>query len=290
MIDRGQRRRSLLGDEEAPMRLLLGVLLALVMPGCAGAQSSYPDKSIRIVVGFTPGSGTDIGARLLSQKLTEALGVSVWVENVPGAGGNIGVDRVAKAAPDGYTLLFSGNGALTISPGLYDRLPFDPVHDFAPISLVLAMPSILAVSNAVPAHSVGELVALARSQPGQLSYASPGMGTPQHIGGELFKAMAGINVVHVPYRGAVATDVMGGRVTMIFANAAALLPLVREGKLRGLAVTSAQRSRNIPELPTMAEAGFAGFEATSWFGLLAPAGTPATIVDKLNRETVKILD
>jgi tripartite-type tricarboxylate transporter receptor subunit TctC len=274
------------------MRMLLGALLALpglMLPGAATAQN-YPDKPIRVVVGFTAGSGTDVGARLLSQKLTEALGTSVWVENVPGAGGNIGVDRVAKAAPDGYTLLFSGNGALTVSPGLYAKLPFDPARDFAPISLVLAMPSILAVNTEVPAHSVEELVALARSQPGKLSYASPGMGTPQHIGGELFKAMAGINVVHVPYRGAVTTDVMGGRVTMIFGNAAVLLPLVREGRLRGLAVTSAQRSRNIPELPTMAEAGFPGFDASSWFGLLAPAGTPGTIVSKLNLETVKILE
>jgi tripartite-type tricarboxylate transporter receptor subunit TctC len=271
------------------LRRTVSALAMVLMAGSAGAQSSWPDRSIRVVVGFTPGSGTDVGGRIFAQKLSEALGVSVWVENVPGAGGNIGVDRVAKAAPDGYTLLFSGNGALTVSPGLYGKLPFDPERDFAPVSLVLAMPSILAVHNEVPAKSVQELVALARAQPGKLSFASPGMGTPQHIAGELFKSLAGVNNVHVPYRGAVITDVIGGRVTMIFGNTAALGPHVRDGKLRGLAVTSLQRSKNFPDLPSLAESGFPGFEATSWFGILAPAGTPPAIVRRLHAESVKIL-
>jgi len=214
----------------------------------------------------------------------------VTVDNVPGAGGTVGAARVAKSPPDGYTLQYGANGAMTIAPGLYSKLPYDPMRDFAPVSLLLAMPSIMAVNNDVPAKSFQELIALAKGQPGKLSYASPGAGTPQHIGVELLKIIAGLDITHVPYKGAVFTDVIGGRVTMTLQNAASILPVVRDGRLRGLAVSSLKRSPNIPEFPTIAESGFPGFEAVSWFGLLAPAGTPAPIVTRLHQETMKVLN
>ena len=200
----------------------------------------------------------------------------------------VGADRIAKAAPDGYTLGWIANGALTIAPALESKLPYDSARDFAPISQVLVMPSILAVNNDVPAKSFQELVALAKALPGKLSYATPGVGTPQHIGGELFRSLAGIEITHVPYRGAVLTDVIGGRIQMTFQNMGAILPAVREGKLRGLAVTSLKRSPVIPELPTIAESGYPNFEAISWFALLAPRGTPASILSRLHREVSKI--
>jgi tripartite-type tricarboxylate transporter receptor subunit TctC len=252
------------------------------------AESAYPERPVRIIVTFAPGSATDITARVVAQKLTEPLGVPVTIENIPGSGGVVGADRIAKAAPDGYTLGWIANGALTIAPALQSKLPYDSARDFAPISQVLVMPSILAVNNDVPAKSFQELVALAKALPGKLSYATPGVGTPQHIGGELFRSLAGIEITHVPYRGAVLTDVIGGRIQMTFQNMGAILPAVREGKLRGLAVTSLKRSPVIPELPTIAESGYPNFEAISWFALLAPRGTPASILSRLHREVSKI--
>lgn len=264
------------------------VALALFAGGHAHAQS-YPDRAIRILVGFTPGSATDISARMFAQKLGEAWSVPVTVENLPGAGGSVGGERVGKSAPDGYTLYWGANGALTINPSLQTNPTFEPLRDLSPIARLLVMPSILAVNNDVPAKSVAELVALAKAQPGKLSYASPGAGTPQHIAGEVLKSQLGLDIVHVPYRGANFTDVIGGRVTMTFQNAGAILPIVREGKLRGLAVTSLWRSPNMPEFPTMIEAGVPDFEVISWFGLLAPVGTPAPIIAKLHQEAVKIV-
>jgi tripartite-type tricarboxylate transporter receptor subunit TctC len=252
-------------------------------------SSAYPSKPIRLIVGFTPGSATDITARMFAQKFTEAWGMAVAVENIPGAGGTVGSARVAKAAPDGYTLSYAGNGAITIAPSLYSKLGYDPTRDFVPISMILTMPSILAVNNDVPAKSFQELMALAKAQPGKLSYASPGVATPQHVAGELLKMLAGVDITHVPYKGAMFTDVIGGRVTMTLQNAGAILPTVRDGKLRGLAVTSLKRSPNMPEYPTIAESGFPGFEAVSWFALFAPPGTPAPIAAKVRQETLKIL-
>jgi len=275
----------------ACITLISGLSLAL-FSFAAHAQadpSAYPNKPVRIIVGFTPGSATDVTARIFALKFSEMWGVVVAVDNIPGAGGTVGAARAAKAPPDGYTLKYGANGAMTIAPSLYAKLAYDPARDFTPISLVLAMPSIVAVNNDVPAKSFQELIALARAQPGKLSYASPGAGTPQHIGGELLKILAGVDITHVPYKGAIFTDVIGGRVTMTLQNAAAILPTVRDGRLRGLAVSSLKRSPNIPEFPTIAESGFPGFEAVSWFGLLAPAGTPAAIVNKLHQETVKVL-
>jgi tripartite-type tricarboxylate transporter receptor subunit TctC len=213
--------------------------------------------------------------------------VPVTVENVPGAGGSVAGDRVAKAAPDGTTFYWGASGALTINPTLQANPTYDVQRDLAPVVRLLTMASILAVNNDVPAKSLGELFALAKQQPGKLSYASPGVGTPQHIGGELLKSLAGVDIVHVPYRGAVFTDVIGGRVTMTFQNMGTILPVVRDGRLRGLAVSSLKRTPII-DLPSIAESGFPGFEATSWFGLLAPAGTPKPIIDKLHQQAVKI--
>jgi tripartite-type tricarboxylate transporter receptor subunit TctC len=262
--------------------------LLLLTAGQAAAQN-YPDRTIRIIVGFTPGSATDISGRMFAQKLSEAWSVPVTVENIPGGGGSVGGERVSKAAPDGYTLYWGANGAMTINPSLLPNPAFDPQRDLAPIARLLVSPSILAVNNDVPAKTVPELIALAKAQPGKLSFASPGAGTPQHIAGEVFKRQFGLDIVHVPYRGAVFTDVIGGRVTMTFQNAGAILPSVREGKLRGLAMTARTRSPNMPELPTMIEGGVADFEVASWFGLLAPAGTSAAIIAKLHQEAIRIV-
>jgi tripartite-type tricarboxylate transporter receptor subunit TctC len=241
-----------------------------------------------LIVGFVAGSATDITARLFAQKFSDAWGVPVTVENVPGAGGSVGGDRVAKAAPDGQTYYWGANGALTINPTLQPNPTYDVQRDLAPVVRLLQMASILAVNNDVPAKSFPELIALAKAQPGKLSYASPGAGTPQHIAGELLKSLAGVDIVHVPYRGAVFTDVIGGRVSMTLQNMGTILPLVRDGRLRGLAVTSLRRTAVIPELPAIAEQGFPGFEATSWFGLMAPAGTPAPMVAKVAEQAIAI--
>ena len=262
--------------------------LTLLAAGHASAQT-YPDRAIRILVGFTPGSATDVSARMFAQKLSEAWAVTVTVENLPGGSGSIGGERVARSPPDGYTLYWGANGAMTINPSLQNNPTFDPMRDLAPVARLLVMPSILAVNVDVPAKSVAELIALAKAQPGKLTYASPGTGTPQHIAVEVLKRLAGIDIVHVPYRGANFTDVIAGRVTMTLQNAGAILPTVREGKLRPLAVTSLKRSPNMPEFPTMIEAGVADFEATSWFGLLAPVGTPSAIVAKLHHEAIRIV-
>jgi tripartite-type tricarboxylate transporter receptor subunit TctC len=269
------------------LHLIASITALPTMSRLARAQN-YPPGPVRIVVGFTAGSATDITARLFAQKLNEAWKVPVTVENIPGAGGSVGAERVAKSVPDGSTLYWGANGALTINPSLQPSSNFDPVRDLAPIARILVMPSILAVNNEVPAKNVAELFALAKAQPGRLSFASPGVGTPQHIAGELLKSLAGVDIVHVPYRGAVFTDVIGGRVTMTLQNMGTILPVVREGRLRGLAVTSLKRSAVISELPTLAESGFPDFEAISWFGLLAPAGTPAAIVGKVRADIVQI--
>ena len=266
----------------------LGVLLLATLTATPAAAQNYPDKPVRFIVGFTAGSATDITARMFAQKFQEAWGVAVTVENVPGAGGSVGGDRVAKSAPDGATFYWGANGALTINPTLLASQTYDVTRDLTPVARLLVMPSILAVNNNVPVKTFAEFVALAKAQPGKLSYASPGTGTPQHIAGEMLKAQAGIDIVHVPYRGAVFTDVIGGRVTMTLQNMGSILPIVREGQLRGLAVTSLMRTPIMPALPTIAESGLPGFEAISWFGLMAPAGTPAPIISKVYLQAAKI--
>src|SRR5262249_6452308 len=266
-------------------------LFAALTANGAAAQSGYPEKPIRIVSPYLVGTPSDIAARLLGQKYTDAWGRPVVIENIVGASGNIGAERVAKATPDGYTLVLAGNAPMVINPSLYDKLPFDPVKDFAPVSQVCLSASILAVSNSSPAKSVQELVALARAQPGKLTFGSAGSGTPQHMAGELLNTMAGIRILHLPYKGSPAgvLDLLGGRLSTMFGITSVILPLARADKLRALAVTSLERSASAPELPTMAESGYPGFEATSWFALLAPAGTPVAVVRKLHLETVKAL-
>jgi tripartite-type tricarboxylate transporter receptor subunit TctC len=228
---------------------------------------------------------------LLAEKLSEALGKPVVVENVTGAAGNIAATRVARAAPDGHTLGMVGNGSLIFSPSMYDKLDFDPVKSFAPISQIFVAANVLVVPNEVPAKTLPELVAFARAQPGKLSYAHAGAGTSQHLAAELFKSMARLDIQAVAYRGTTALlpDLLAGRITLSFGNIVNVLPLVREGRLRAFAVTSSKRSGLAPDLPTMAESGYPGFEAVPWFGLMAPAGTPPAIVARLHRETVKIL-
>lgn len=270
---------------------LIAVLAPALATGAALAQAGYPEKPVRIIVGFPAGVAPDIAARVVAEKLAEAWGKPVVVENVSGAGGNIGADRVAKAAPDGYTLGMVGNGSLIFSPGMYEKLAFDPVRDFAPISQIFVAANALVVPASSPIKSLPELVAMARAQPGKLTYAHAGAGTSQHLGAELFKSMAHLDIQPVAYRGTTALlpDLLAGRVSMSFANVANALALVREGKLRAFAVTSSKRSASAPDLPTMAESGFPGFEAVPWFGLMAPAGTPTSLIERLHRDTVKAL-
>lgn len=269
--------------------LMLG-LLTLLIAGSPGAQPTYPEKPIRLVVGFPPGSQTDTVARLLGQKLTDGLRGTIVVENATGAGGNVAADRVAKAAPDGYTLGLLGQPQLVISPSLY-QTAYEPVKDFAPVSQIALSWTMLVVNNAVPANNVQELVALAKAQPGGLTFASSGPGSAPHAAAELFKSAAGLDIRNIPYKGVplAIPDLLAGRVTMTFGPTAVVLPLVRERKLRALAVTSPRRAPAAPELPTIAESGYPGFEATSWNGLLAPAKTPAMIIRRLHREAVNAL-
>ena len=281
------------GREHREMKLIWGLFAALSAWLAAGdvlAQDSYPERAVRILVGFPSGGPPDIAARLLADRFAEAWGKPVVVENVTGAGGNIAIDRAAKAVPDGYTLVMASS-AITINPSLFKKLSYDPVKDLAPISLAVFTPSILVVNNEVPAKNVQELIAIARAQPGKLTYGHAGIGTPAHLSGELFKSMAGIDIVPVPYRGipVLLPDVISGRVTMTLPNMSVALPLVKEGKLRALAAISPTRAAAAPDLPTMAEQGFPRFDVPIWFGLMAPAGTPQPIINKIHRETVRAL-
>jgi tripartite-type tricarboxylate transporter receptor subunit TctC len=270
---------------------LVAGLLALATTQYANADMKYPDRSVRIIVGFPPGTAPDVSARILANKFTEHWGVPVVVENLTGAGSNIATERVAKSTPDGYTLLMGGNPSLVISPSLYEKLPYDPIKDFALISQVFVAANILTVHPDVPAKSIQELVALAKAQPGKLTYGHAGIGTSQHLAGELFKYMAHVDITPVAYRGstAVVPDLLAGRLTMFFGNVVNVMPLIRDGKLRAFAVTSLKRSAVAPDIPTFNESGFPGFEAVPWFGLMAPAGTPPEIIDTVYHETIKDL-
>jgi tripartite-type tricarboxylate transporter receptor subunit TctC len=273
------------------MKAIFRAALALVVAIAAQpalAQANWPDKPVKLVVGFTPGSATDITGRMFAQRFGEAWGQPVVVENVAGNSGAIGTDRVAKAAPDGYTLMWSGNAAITILPSM-QPLPFDPIKDFEHISTTLVMPSVIFVNNDLPIKTLAELIAYAKANPGKLSFGTPGVGTPQHIAGELLCRLAGIKMEHIPYRGANLTDTMSGLVPVGIQNAGAGMPFIRDGRVRGIAVTSLKRSDNTSNLPTVAESGFPGFEATSWFALMAPKGTPKPILDKVRAEALKVL-
>ena len=275
-------------------RTLLAALaasLAAALAPVAFAQPAYPTKPIRIVVPFPPGGTTDILARAAAQKMTEAWKEKAVVDNRPGAGGNIGAELVAKAPADGYTLLMGTVGTHAINASLYAKMPYDHVKDFAPVILVAAVPNVLVVHPSVPATTVAELIAYAKANPGKLNFASSGSGTSIHLAGELFKVMAGVQMTHVPYKGSAPAiaDLLGGQVQLMFDNLPSALPQIRAGKLRALAVTSSQRAAALPDVPTIAESGLPGYEASSWFGLLAPAGTPADIVAKINGEVARWL-
>ena len=271
---------------------LIAALPIFSTAGDADAQSGYPERAVKMVVGYPPAGPVDIIARVMSDRLAELWHQSVVVENVSGAGGNIAGDRVAKAAPDGYTLLVATNAQIAVNPSLYAKMTYDPAKDLMPITQAVYSPNILVVPNDVPAKTVPELVAYARSHTGEkLTFASAGVGTTQHLAGELFKAMAHIDIQHVPYRGAapVITDLLGGRLTMYFGAISPLIPLVREGKVRALAVTSAKRFGASPDLPTMIEVGYPGFVSILSIGLMAPTGTSPVIIERIHRDTVKIL-
>lgn len=262
---------------------------ALACAGLAQAQT-YPSKPIRIIVPFPTGGGVDLAARIIGQKLNEALGRPVIVDNRTGAAGHIGTEIAARSVPDGYTLVMGSLGPLAIDPSLYPGLPYDPVKDFSPIALVASTIYALVVHPDVPAKSVEELIALAKANPGKLNYASSGTGTPPHLFMEHFMTSAG-KMSHIPYKGAgpALTDLLGGQVQVFFADVIAIRPYLESSRLRALAVTSARRARTTPNLPTMAEAGLPGFVATSWTGVLAPAGTPQAIVTRLNAEIARVL-
>ena len=272
------------------MRLALGML---VLAGCStGALAQdWPSKPIRFIAPNLPGGPTDILARLIGQKLAESLGQPVVVENRAGAGGNIGTEIAAKAPPDGYTLVTGNNATFGANVSLYKNLGFDPVKDFAPVVLVASQPNILVVHPSLPVTSVKQLIALAKARPGELNYAGSGMGAAAHLSAELFKSMARVNIVHIPYKSATPalTDVIAGQCHLMFATSLSVQPHIKADKLRALAVTTAKRSRMLPALPTIAEAGVPGFEAMTWHGVMVAAGTPAAIVSRLNAEINRIL-
>jgi len=250
------------------------------------AATTYPSKPIRLVVPFTPGGSTDILARAVAQELTKAWGQAVIVDNVPGAGGAIGAEKVAKAAPDGYTLLMGHIGTLAVNPSLYPTLPYDPITSFAPVAWVARVPNVLVVHPSVKAHNVNDLVALAKASPGRLNYGSGGNGSAANLATEYFKLQTGTSILHIPYRGTApaVTDLLGGQIQLLFTGAPAVLGQVKNGQLRALAVSSPTRLAALPDLPTVAESGYTGFEADQWYGVVAPAGTPAGVVAKLNAQ------
>ncbi len=269
---------------------LAALMIATVLiPGTAAA-GPYPDHPIRLMLPFPPSGPSDILARMFSQKLGEALGQQIVIDNRGGAAGAIACEIAKNAAPDGYTLLQATVGTMSINPSLYPKLAYEPLRDFAPVSLLAETPYILVVNPGVPAKSVKELVAYAKSRPGQLNFASGGVGTGNHFSGELFRISAGINIVHIPYKGSGVgqNDVISGQVQMMFINLLPALPHVTAGRLRGLGVTSANRSNAAPDIPTIAESGFPGYASTSWHGVVVPAKTPAAIVKRLNNELVKV--
>ena len=257
----------------------VAVFLCLALMSCLATA-----QNVRFVVGFTPGGSSDILARALAAKLADSLGQPVVVENRPGAGGNLAAELVAKSAADGNTWLLGNNAILATNHALYSRLGYDPVKDFAPVALVAIQPNVLVVHPSVPVHSVTELIAYAKQHPGKLNYASTGVGVAAHLSGELFKAMAGVDLVHVPYKGAqpALTDVLSGQCQVMFATSTSVLPFIKAARLRALAVTTAQRSASLPDLPTIAEAGVPGFESITWHGVVVPAQTPLATVARLN--------
>jgi len=285
--------RAPTGASSGGWRSILTAAVAMAAAGVAApahAQGTYPTRPIRFVIPFPPGGGLDLMGRMIGQHLAEAWGQQVLVDNRPGAGGQIGTEIVARAAPDGYTITLVSS-AHTINPALYRRLPYDAIRHFAPVIQVTSVPHLLVVHPSIPARTVRELIQLVRARPGQLPYASGGVGASTHLAGELFRSMAGLDMVHVPYKGSGPgmVDVIAGQVPITFGSVPSTLPFVRNGKLRALGLTGDRRSPSAPEVPTIAEAGLPGYEAATWHGLLVPQGTPAAIVTRLNEETRRML-
>lgn len=272
-------------------RQALGSLLALTGAPLLHAQPTYPVRPIRLVVPMAAGGNGDIIARLIGQDLGSMLGQPVLIDNKPGAGGNIGADQVAKATADGYTLVLGAVGTHAINASLYQRMPYDIQRDFVPVTMMASVPNVLVVHPSLPVKTVKELIAYGKANPGKLSFASSGAGSSIHLSGEMFKSMAGVDMSHVPYKGSAPalTDLIGGQVQLMFDNLPTSLPHIKSGKLRAIAVTSLTRSPSLPDVPTLAESGLPGFEAGSWFGILAPAGTPRNVVDLLNADIQKSL-
>ena len=264
---------------------------ALLLAAAAAQAQHYPSKPVRIIIPFPPGGNTDIYARPVAAKMGEIYGHQMVVDNRPGAGGSIGADVVAKSPPDGYTMVTAVTGTMAINQFLYRKLPFDPDKDFAPVTQVGSLPLILVVHPSLPAKNVREFIAMAKAKPGQLNYGSSGVGTATHMTTELFKSMAGVDLVHIPYKGSgqVMGDVIGGQLALIFDQIVSSLPHVQGGKLRMLAITSAKRFPSLPDLPTIAESGVPGYESISWAGVAVPAGTPKEIIARLHAEIVKVL-
>ncbi len=274
-----------------PIARLAAAVIAAAAATLAGAQS-YPTRPIKLIVPFPPAGSTDLSARAVAGKLSERIGQPVIIENRPGAGGNIGTEVVAKSAPDGYTLIVGTVGTHAINPGLYSKMPYDHVKDFAPVILLSKTPNVLVVNPNLPVNSVADVIRLAKSKPDELTFASSGSGTSIHLSGELFKTMAGVQMTHIPYKGSgpMLIDLISGQVSMAFDNLSAAMQHIKAGKLKALATTGTQRTPNLPDLPTIAEAGLAGYDSTSWNAIFAPAGTPRDVVDRLNREIRAILE
>jgi tripartite-type tricarboxylate transporter receptor subunit TctC len=269
----------------------LALILAAFAASSALAQAPFPSRTVTMIVGFAPGGGTDIASRIIAKKLSENLGQSVVVENRAGAGGNIATELVARSAPDGYTLLLASVGSLSVAPHLVAKLPYDPVRDLAPITMAVMFPNVLVVHPSVQAQTLADFVRLARAKPGTINYGSSGIGGAGHLAGELFRMMAKVDIVHVPYKGGgpAVTDLLAGQIGAVFATPASAGPHVKAGKLRALAVTGAARSPSMPEVPTVAESGYAGYEATNWYAYVVAAKTPKDILERWNRELVKVL-
>ncbi len=275
------------------MKKILTALVFALAALCAwpALAQTYPAKPIVLVVPFAPGGTSELISRLVAQKLTERLGQQVVVENRPGAAGNIAMEQVARAAPDGYTLILGHIGTLAVNPAMFAKLPYDPVRDFAPVSLMVAVPNIVAVNPAVPAKNLQELLELARAKPGSINYGSAGNGSAGHLAMEYLKRIAKVDMVHVPYKGTgpMLTDLLAGQTQATFTGSSPLLPHIKSGKLRALAVGSAKRIPSLPDVPTVAESGFTGFETAQWYGIIAPAKTPPAILQKLSTEIAQVL-
>ena len=284
-ISSKQNRRSAIFSA---MVLSLGLSGTFLSVSNAQAQT-YPNKPIRLVCPFPPGGAVDIASRAIAQELSKNLGQPVTVDNKPGAGGNIGGAEVARAAPDGYTIFMTTSGIQAINPALYAKMPFDPNKDLMPVSALVSLNNVLVLHPSVKANSVSEVIALAKSQPGAINYASSGSGTSIHMSGEMFKSLANVNMTHIPYKGSAPAmnDLLGGQVMMMFDNIPSAIPHIKSGKLKALATTGAKRDPLLPDLPTLAEAGVAGYESGVWFGLAVPANTPRDVVMKLNAEANK---